>query len=103
MTRTLTQINPTTLPTIFPVANKFGDFASILNVVIPNLLLIALFILFIMLVYAGFQYITSGGNPENLKKVSETFKYMGIGIIVVLLSYFLVKLLGTIFLSSSPL
>lgn len=90
-------INPTTLPTIFRPANNFRDIASLLNTLVPNLLIGAGLILFIMLIYGGFKYMSSGGNPESLKKAQDIFKYIAIGFVLVIASMFLVRLISSIF------
>jgi len=45
----------------------------------------------IMFVYGGFLWLTSGGSPDKIKKGRDVFMWSGIGIIVILTSYILLK------------
>lgn len=89
-------INPTTFPTIFPAA-RFSTLSSLLNVIVPNLMIGAAVILFIMITLGGFSYVQSHGNPENLKKAQALFLYSLIGFIIVISSFLIIKLIGSIF------
>lgn len=84
------EINSDTFP-----AAKFGDFASILNLIVPNLILGAGIIFFIMLLIGGFMYMQSSGNPENIKKAQALLRSSIIGLIIVFISFLLVKLISS--------
>ena len=45
----------------------------------------------IMFVYGGFLWLTSGGSPDKIKKGRDVVMWAGIGIIVILTSYILLK------------
>ena len=47
---------------------------------------------FVSLVYAGFLYVTSSANEENAEKAKKIVGYVGLGIILVFLSYSIVSL-----------
>lgn len=49
---------------------------------------------FLMLVYGGFKFIFSLGNPENVQQGREVITAAIIGLIVVVFSVFLLKLIG---------
>ncbi len=83
-------------PTNFPAA-RFGDFGTLLNVIVPNLIFVAGLIFTILIIYGGYQYMRSDGNPENLKKARNVFLYAVIGFGIVLGSYIAIKLVATIF------
>jgi amino acid transporter len=44
-----------------------------------------------LLVYAGYLWMTAGGNEEQIKKAKNTIKRVAIGIIIVTLSYAIVS------------
>lgn len=79
-------------PSINPVA-KFASVASILNLVIPILLIGAALAFFAMLLLGAYTIITAGGNPENIQKAQKIFKNSIIGLAIVLASYLVVKLI----------
>lgn len=98
---------PTTTPfiineTSFPPA-KIATFAHLLNVILPLLTIGAALLLLIMLIYGGFSWITSGDNPESLKKAQKTITFAIFGLIVVILSYLAVKLISIIFNIQTPI
>ncbi len=75
---------------------QFTSLAMILNVIIPNIILVAGVLLFLMLIYMGFQYMSSDGNPDKLKKVKATLNMSLIGFGIILASYLLVKLIASL-------
>lgn len=83
-------------PSNFPAA-RFGDIGTLLNVIVPNLMFGAGLIFTLLIVYGGYQYMRSDGNPENLKKARNVFLYAVIGFGIVLGSYIAIKLVATIF------
>lgn len=56
-------------------------------------------ILFVMIVVGAFQYLTSGGNPEGLKKAQGTLKYAIIGVILFASAYLILNIIGYLFLN----
>lgn len=64
--------------------DDMSDF--ILNIVNTLLYFVgALSVIFI--IWAGFKYVTSSGNPENVKSAKSTLTYAVIGLIVASLAY----------------
>lgn len=55
-------------------------------------------VLFIMIVIGGFNYLTSFGNPEKVKKAQGTLKYALIGLILFVSAYLILKIIDTLFL-----
>ncbi|MCF7845720.1 MAG: hypothetical protein K9L85_00605 [Candidatus Peribacteraceae bacterium] len=49
----------------------------------------------IILIFAGFMYITAAGNDEQAKKAKNTIMWVVVGIIVILIAYALVNTLIT--------
>ncbi|OGK16245.1 hypothetical protein A2774_04645 [Candidatus Roizmanbacteria bacterium RIFCSPHIGHO2_01_FULL_39_12c] len=92
------EINETTFP-----AARIATFANLLNVVIPILITGAAILLLIMLLYGAFLWITSSGNQENLAKAQKTMTYAILGLVVVILSFIIVKVITLIFKIDAPL
>ena len=73
---------PSGIPTIQGVATQVINF----------LLAISGIIALIFLIYAGILYITAGNRPEQAQKAQTAVINVIIGIIVITLSYFLIRL-----------
>lgn len=54
------------------------------------------FATFVILLVGGFQYLTSGGNPEQVKKAQSTLTGAAIGLVVTMAVWFIFRLLKTI-------
>lgn len=65
--------NPQLEPLIVEIINFFLGFVALLA--------------FLMLVYGGFRYLASAGDPEMTKKGKQTITYAVIGVIVIAISY----------------
>lgn len=88
-------INPTTLPTIFPAA-RFSNIGPLLNIVLPIMMAFAAIVFLIMALYGGFMYLTNGNNPEGIKKAFATMVSAAVGLIIVISSFTAVKLIGAL-------
>lgn len=73
-----------------------------LEVVFGNILFMSsalvILILFIMFVVGAFRYLTSFGNPENVKKAQGTLKFALIGFILFISSYLILNVICFLFL-----
>lgn len=98
----LSQINQNTLPTIFPPAGNFTSIAKILNIVLPLVVFGSSLVFLAMFIISGFMYLMSEGNAEAIKKAQKTMTYSIIGIIIVSISFFIVKLMGVALNVSLP-
>lgn len=65
------------------------------NIVMAALIFASVVALFFIL-YAGFKYVTSGGDPKQVQSAQATLTYAIIGLIVILLSFFIISLIGYI-------
>jgi len=75
---------------------KFTTIATLINVILPLLIIGAALIFLAMGLYGGFVWITAGGSQENLKKAQKIFTSSLIGIVIVVFAFVLVKLIGLI-------
>lgn len=75
------------------------------EVVFGNLVYMAstliIFLLFIMIVVGGFQYLTSFGDPGKLKKAQGTLRYAVLGFALFLISFLILKVIDTLFLGGA--
>lgn len=60
-------------------------------------------VVFAFLVYGGYQYITSAGNPEGAKKATSTLTWAIIGLVIILAASVIVSWLLTIIQKGSVL
>ena len=80
----------------FPIAKNFGNISSFLNLFINLSLTLAAVAVLFMLIYGAFMYLTAGGVTENLHKAQKIITWSIMGIVMILASFFLVKLIGRI-------
>ena len=85
------EINPTSFP-----AGKFTTFGPIINVALSLALTGAGLIFLAMTLYAAFNILTHGDNPDALKKAYSAITTAVIGLIIVVASYLVIKLLGVL-------
>lgn len=65
-----------------------------IGIIITMVITIAGFALLAMLISAGYQYMTSAGNPKIVEQAQRAITYSLIGFIVVLISYLLASYFG---------
>jgi len=68
---------------------------SVIRLVINMFSLIVGAVSVIMIIYAGFKYITSGGNDSNVGAAKNTILYAVIGLVIVALAQIIVKFVLT--------
>jgi len=57
--------------------------------------------LFIMFVVGGFNYLTSMGSPEKLKKAQGTLRYAIVGLVIFLASFLILNVIDALFLGGA--
>jgi len=76
-----------------------------LEVVFGNILTLSsafiVLVLFIMFVIGGFNYLTSFGNAEKVKKAQGTLRYALIGFILFISSFLILKIIDIMFLGGT--
>ena len=68
-------------------SNLIGKIAAVINVILGFLGIIAV----IMIIYAGFKWMTAGGNEEDVTKAKANIKNAVIGLAIVLASFIIVN------------
>ena len=78
---------------------KFKDasLGDIVSALLPYILVIAGLILFGILIMGGFGLLTSGGDPEKVKKSQGQITSALVGFLIIFLSYWLMRILETVF------
>lgn len=76
-----------------PLANKATDATVIIGTIIKGALGVLGSLALLMMVWGGFQWLTSAGNTEKVEKGTSTMLWAIIGVVVVLSSYMLVDVL----------
>lgn len=76
---------------------RFTDLASIVNVSLPYLFLIAGIILLGYLIWGGYDYLTSMGDPKKAEMGKAKITHAVIGFIIIFVSYWLVQIVDFVF------
>lgn len=82
---------------------QFDNVASILNIVIPLLFAGAGLIFFITLLIGALTIITAGGNSEKFQAGKKRITFSVMGLIMIISSYFIIKIVEIIFNVNLPL
>lgn len=69
----------------------------IISVLLPYIFAVAGLTLFGFLIFGGFQLLTSGGNPETVKKAQGKITSALVGFLIIFLAYWLTQILEVIF------
>lgn len=83
---------------IKPLVNNAGNFGvDTLAKVIELLLFGGVFLAFGYVIFGGFKWIISQGDPKNIEQARNTILYAAIGLGITILSLLLVNVLGFFF------
>ncbi|MDO8610018.1 MAG: hypothetical protein Q7R95_05690 [bacterium] len=82
-------------PNIFAPA-KFNTLGTIINIIIPLLTAGAAIFFLATSLMAAFRIMTNGENPEIIKKSQASIVYSLFGLAFVIVSFFIVRLIGRI-------
>lgn len=69
---------------------------GIISALLPYVFVIAGLILFGMLIFAGFQLLTSGGDPEKTKGARGKITAAFIGFLIIFLAYWIAQIIEAI-------
>lgn len=69
---------------------------SIISTVIPYLFGIAGFLLLLYLIFGGFSYMLSGGDPKAVESAKQKITNAVIGFVIIFAAYWLVQILGIV-------
>ncbi len=77
-----------------PLKGSITDVPSLILVILNMLITISIPIIVIAIVYAGFSYVTSQGNPEKIKTATRTLTYAVIGAILIIGALVITDIIG---------
>ena len=80
-----------------PDKPQYNNLADIVNIAMPYLFSIAGIILFLMLVWGGFEFLTSMGDPKKAEGAKNKITSAIIGIVILFMSYWVVQLIDIFF------
>lgn len=80
-----------------PLPSNISTIGDVVNQVTKFLVPFAAIILLLVLIWGGYDYILSQGNPEKLKGAQAKITSGIIGFILLIVSYLFVKLISLIF------
>ena len=86
----------------YPPALKFTTLASLVSSFLPNILLIAGVIFFILVFIAGFAVVSSGnsGDPQGAERAKSFLTYSVIGLILIFASYWILQIINYVSFNS---
>ncbi len=82
-------------PTVNPAA-QYADIGSILNQVLPAIMIVASLVCLALMLVGAISYLTSSGEQEKTQKARRTITYSVVGIILIFLSYLIVRLVSLV-------
>lgn len=74
-----------------------GTLEKILQVGLTLAIILALVLTIFFIIFSGIQWITSGGDKQKLQNARNRLTYAIVGLIVVLLAIFIIRLIGGLF------
>ncbi|KKS97888.1 MAG: hypothetical protein UV73_C0004G0030 [Candidatus Gottesmanbacteria bacterium GW2011_GWA2_43_14] len=82
----------------YPPAKNFPTLASIISSFLPNLLIIAGVIFFILTIVAGFVVISTAGqgDPHGAERAKSFLTYSVIGLFLIFASYWILQIINYI-------
>lgn len=80
-----------------PLRAEITDISGLMSVLISFLFPLAAVLLFCMLSYAGFVYLSSEGNAEKVNKARTIITSSIIGLIILFLAFFIIRIVSAIF------
>jgi hypothetical protein len=80
-----------------PLRSEITDISSLISIVMTFLFPIAAVLLFCMVIYSGFVFMTSRGNSQAVSKAQGIIISAIIGFVLLVIAFFLVRLVAFIF------
>lgn len=94
------QVLAVSLESIYEPGSKMGgDTATIsklLNPLITNILIISGLFAFLVIIFAGFSYITASGDKAKVEQSQNMLNYGILGLIVVVTAFLITRVVGAV-------
>lgn len=78
-------------------AFEIANLGNIISIILPYVFILSGLILFVFLIFGGFQLLLSAGNPESVKSGQGKITSALIGFIIIFVAYWLVEILQIVF------
>ena len=78
-------------PAISTATNGAGSLRALVLTIVNFFLLFLGLIAVVIIIYAGFLYVTTAGNQEKVESAKKIIMYVIIGIVIILLSFAIVN------------
>lgn len=76
---------------------RFSNINTMLGLIIPFLFVVISLIALAVLIRGSFLFLTAGGDEHKLETGKNAFLYASLGITIIFISFFLVRIITTIF------
>lgn len=87
-----------------PYQEKFGGFrfegknlTDVVSVLLPYVFALAGLMLFGAIIWSGFQYLTSGGDPKKTAEAKGCLTSAVVGFLIIFLSWWIIQILQIVF------
>src|SRR4030042_2801944 len=88
---------PGGVPISDPLGGKFSSLGDIINTLIPYIFALAGLALLLVLIWAGFEMMTSAGDPKKMESAKGRLTGAVLGFVIIFVAYWLVQILEVIF------
>jgi len=78
------------------LSTKFNNLGDVVSQLVPYIFGISGIILLLMVVFSGFQMITSAGDPKAMEAAQKRLTNSIVGFIIIFAAYWIVQLIGRI-------
>lgn len=85
-----------------PIA-KFDSVTTLVNLIVPIMMLIGGIITLSMLLLGAYKYLTSEGNPEKISKAQSVLIYAVLGLFLIVASFVITRIIGYVLKVDMPL
>lgn len=93
---------PLPTSTTNPGTLRFESLGDILTIALQYLFPLAGFLLFLFLVFGGFQLLTSSGDPKKVEAGRNRITYAVVGFVLLIASYWITKIVEMILSPGQP-
>ncbi len=97
-------VHAQTAKTSISIPNPIGscnDATCLISRVVKSILGVIAIIATLMFIWGGLMMLTSGGNEKQIKQAKDTLVWAAIGIVVILISWAVIKFVFTSFLTTA--
>jgi hypothetical protein len=74
-----------------------AQLSNLINPLISNILILSGVMAFIVIILAGFNYITSNGDKAKVEQSQNMLNYGILGLVLVVLAFLITRIIGSIF------